>query len=359
MKIDFKNRVEGIRCQGIFCLQQLEMILLLFWITWLVRPAYSSTTIEDTPYGGPFPVRNYNPVQLLFLSLPPEMATTLSKGSSKVTLDLAESSVILTESTQHVDAVMKFETFRYALNLKHGLTDRLEVGVEIPFYYRDGGFLDPFIKSVENSFDARSTERLSFKDGSFGGFKIIRDGKSLVSGGDQERGLGDISLNAKYLALSERENRPAIALRLAAKLPTGDFNRAFGSGKADFGVGLAAQKTLGSRWVLYLNQSVVFPMNHFGDTDLTLKPIYTMAITGEYLWTKRFSLVGQLNAYSTPFQGTGIGMLDHGVTEAVFGFNYRIRPQIPWKVYIIENFNDPEPGAAADFTLATTIGIQF
>ena len=187
MKIDFKYRVDRIRCRGLLCLQQLEIIFLLFWITWLVRPADSAMIIQESPYGGPFPARNYNPVQLLFLSLPPEMAATLSKGSYQVTLNMAESSVILTESTQHVDAVMKFETFRYALNLKHGLTDRLEVGVEVPFYYRDGGFLDPFIKSVENSFDARSTERLSFKDDSFGGFKIIRDGKSIVSGGEQER----------------------------------------------------------------------------------------------------------------------------------------------------------------------------
>jgi hypothetical protein len=308
--------------------------------------------------GGPFPNRNYNPVQLLFLSLPSEKATTLPRDSFEVSLEVAESNTILSESTPQVDATLKFETFRSALHLKYGFTDRAEIGLEIPFYYRNGGFLDPFIMSVEHDFGTLNPDRIKFHDGSFGGYAIIQDGTVIVSGQDHQAGVGDVSLSGKYLVLQEGPATPAAALRVAVKFSTGDLEKAFGSGKSDFGLGLVLQKSLGRRWLFYLNQSVVLPGGDFGPTDLTLRAIYSAALAAEFMWTPSFSLVGQLDYYNSPFHGTGARVLDNGVFESVWGINYRFKSRILFQLFGIENFANPE-GAAADFTLGTNIGYRF
>lgn len=324
----------------------------------MMDPACLSLADADGEAGGPFPNRNYNPVQLLFLSLPAEKATTLPRGSHEVSLEVAESNIILIESTSRVDALLKFETFRAALHIKYGLTNQSEIGLEIPYYHRNGGFLDPFIMSMEDAFSNRNLDRIHFTNGSFGGFTIRRDGEIILSGEDHQFGLGDVVLSGKKRVLQEGAGQPALTLRGAIKLPTGDFDKAFGSGKLDVGIGLVLQKTLSRRWIFYLNQSGVVPGGHFGKTDLTLYPIYSAALALEFLATPSFSIVGQWDVYTTPFHGAGAHVLDHGVAETILGFNYRIKPSILWQLYGIENFVEPV-GAAADFTLGTHIAFRF
>ncbi|MHB8481577.1 MAG: DUF3187 family protein [Nitrospiria bacterium] len=307
---------------------------------------------------GPFPVRNYSPIQLLFLSLPVEKATTLPRASYEVSLEAAESNIVLREWNPQIYIQMKFETFRSEVQFKYGLTNQLEVGLEIPYLDRDGGFLDPFIMSIEKGFSNLNPIRVDFANGSFGGYTIARNGKTILSGGDNQTGPGDIALSGKWQILTESWGHPAIALRAAVKFPTGDFDRAFGSGKPDLGIGLALQRQINGRWIFYLNQNVVFPGGHFGTTDLTLNPIDTTAIAVEYLWTPRFSITGQFDYYTSPFHNTGSSVLDNGTAEGVLGFNYKIKPHLLWKLYAIDNFVNP-PGSAADLSLVTNIAYRF
>jgi hypothetical protein len=218
--------------------------------------------------------------------------------------------------------------------------------------------MDPFIMNVEDAFNYLNVDRLRYTNRSFGGFTIRRDGEMILSGEDHQFGMGDLVLSGKYIVLSEGSGKPAVALRGAVKLPTGDFDKAFGSGKTDVGIGLVLQKTLSRRWISYLNQAGVVPGGHFGKTGLTLVPIYSAALALEFLATPSFSIVGQWDVYTTPFRGAGAYVLDHHVAETALGFNYRIRPSMVWRLYAIENFVHPV-GAYADFTLGTHLAVQF
>ena len=64
-------------------------------------------------------------------------------------------------------------------------------------------------------------------------------------------GLGDTTLMSKYQLLTEGAAMPAVSLRGAVKLPTGDQSDFFGSGSPDFGLGLAVEKLVAGRWMLY------------------------------------------------------------------------------------------------------------
>lgn len=330
------------------------------WFLWLgtLSAVWASDFSQNK---GPLPVRNFNPIQLMFLSLPADEADLLPAGRFQIRMELAESAIIISEMhpDPDVEAVLKFETFRFAFSLKQGLTDWLEWGVEIPVLYRDKGILDPFIISVEKAVSRLSPKRVRFTRGEFGGYSIRRNGETLVSGNRGDFGLGDMALQGRLLVWEEAGPWPTLSVRGAVKLPTGSRDRLFSSGKADLGIGLALQKTLHPRFVVYFNQGVVFPMGKFLGTGFTLNPISTTVLALEWIWSPKFSWLTQYDLYTSPFHGTGVEVLDAGASEVAFGFDYALRPHVLWQVFGIENFNTPFLGSAADFTLFTTVSYRF
>src|SRR5512133_559541 len=64
---------------------------------------------------GPFPVRNFNPLQQLVLNMPGDRATVLPKGGLDVRLELAETAAVYSELSAGPTAQVKFETLRTGL----------------------------------------------------------------------------------------------------------------------------------------------------------------------------------------------------------------------------------------------------
>ena len=149
---------------------------------------------------------------------------------------------------------------------------------------------------------------------------------------------------------------PALSVRTALKLPTGDEGQFFGSGSPDVGIGLAAEKGFGGRWVLYGNLNGVVPTGRIA--GMPLQPTISGLAAVEYLWSENLSFTAQFDYYSTPFHGVGTRVLDKGVTESVLGFSYRVAPHLLWQVYGVENV-DFITGSAADFTLSTVLTYRF
>ena len=327
----------------------------------LVWPVSITWASDFQDIKGPFPVRNFNPIQLMFLTLPVEAAPLLPAKRSQIRMEMAESSVILSEqhSNPDVDAVLKFETFRFAFALRYGISDRLEAGIEIPVLYRDKGVLDPFIISIEDAFKRLSPKRLKFSRGAFGGFYIDRNGDRLLSGERGDFGLGDISLHTRYLLWQETPTGSALSVHAGIKLPTGREDLLFGRDQVDLGLGLSLQKRVYPKLALHFSQDVVFPLGRFLSTGFTLNPISTTVLALEWIRSSRFSWLLQFDLYTSPFHGTGVSVLDTGVFELAFGFDYALRPHVLWQLYLIENLNKPFLGSAADFTLATTVSYGF
>src|SRR5439155_536345 len=103
--------------------------------------------------------------------------------------------------------------------------------------------------------------------------------------------LADITLISKYQFLDQSAQVPAVALRFAVKVPSGDSGKVFGSGHADVGLGLAVEKSLATRWILYGNVNGIFPT---GPVDgLTVQPAVSALTAAEYLWSPTVSFVAQ------------------------------------------------------------------
>ncbi len=304
---------------------------------------------------GLFPVRNFQPIQLLFLGMPGDRAAVIPKGTLDVRIELADTSSVFRDTSNLNDSTMLMETLRSGLFFRYGFTDRLELGVEIPALHRYRGFMEGIIVATERATTGLAPARNALgKSGFVYDFK--RNGQTLFSGSEGDTGLGDITLSGKYRLLAEDAHLPAVSARAALKVPSGDQGRFFGSGHADLGIGMAFEKTLLGQWVVYGNVNGIFPTGRVA--GLTLKPAMSGLGAVEYLWTRDFSLVAQFDYYSSPFHGTGSPILDRGVTEVAAGFNYRLRDQLLWQVYGIENL-DFITGSAADFTLSTVVTYRF
>jgi hypothetical protein len=304
---------------------------------------------------GPLPVRNFQPIQLLFLGMPGDRAEVIKKGRLDVRVELAETSTIFNEHTAQASAVMKFEQLRSGLFLRYGLTDRWEVGMEVPALYRYRGFMEGVITATERATTGLSPARAALKDAGFA-YNLSAAGRRRFSGTDGDLGLGDITLLSKYQFLSQSASLPAVSLRLAVKVPSGDQGKFFGSGHPDVGIGLAVEKTVAGRWILYGNVNGIVPTGQV--SGFALQPFMSGIAAVEYLWSRVLSFTAQFDYYSTPFDGSGLKLLDRGVTESAVGFNYRLRSNVLWQVYGVENL-DFIRDSAADFTLSTVITYRF
>ncbi len=295
---------------------------------------------------GPIPVRNFQPIQLIFLNLPVERARALAPGTFELHLESAESNEIATNE-ENIQATLKFETNTTVLGGTVGVAQGLDLGLDIPFISRFGGFLDPFIDSIEHLFGNFNPERNLFPNNSFGAFHVQRSNLTLFDGKDQSFNLGDMWMSGKYEAWNS-PGWPVVALRAAIKFPTGRAGGVYGSGKADFGLGLATEYQLLSWLMTYGNLALIYPTGPITDGDLSLNPMVTQGVSFEARLFRSVSALIQQELYTSPMHGNGTGLLDGTVVELSGGFNVAVQPFL-FQLGIIDNVSGVI--TSADFTV--------
>jgi hypothetical protein len=329
----------------------------LVWIILLLAAIPSIAAVAQAVEGanaqGLVPVRNFQPVQGLSLQMPGESALPLKPGDFAVRAHIAETATVLRDTTPSVYAVLKLDQLRSALDLRYGLFAGTEVGIEVASIYNHSGGIDGLISATENFFEKVSAIREQLKNAGFS-YVLARNGQTLLQGTNGAYGFADLTLSSKTLLLAEKNSLPAIAVRLAVKLPTGDQSRAFGNGVVDLGIGLAFQKAVGERIVLYQNLNEIFPTGHY--LGFGLRAYFTSISGVEWLVTQKLSITGQFDYYQTPFGQTGFRILDRGVAEGVLALGYRLTGNLLWQLYGVENVT---LASAPDFTLATAVTYRF
>ncbi|MBP1684059.1 MAG: uncharacterized protein H6Q33_202 [Deltaproteobacteria bacterium] len=316
-------------------------------------PALAPADAEEFSGFGPIPVRNYQPIQLIFLNLPFERARTLQPGAFALSIESAEINEIATNQ-ERIDAVLKFETNRTEFTGRFSPIRRLELSLSIPFISRFGGFLDPFINAVEDVFQTSNPERDLFPDNTFGGFHVQRGGTVLFDGKKQQLELGDVWGSAKY-ELWHSPGFPLVAVRGAVKAPTGRADGVFGSGKPDFGLDIAVEHQFLSWLVTYANLAVIYPVGPITPARLTLNPMLTEAVAGEARLWRRGSFVLQQEMYMSPFHGNGARLLDGTVVELTAGLNVACPPFL-FQLAAVNNISPVV--SAADFSILLRMTYQ-
>jgi Protein of unknown function (DUF3187) len=339
------------------CIAQALLTRVLFADTTTSPLQESPQEIPSSPIlGGPFPVRSLSPVQLLYFQFTPERAMPLPRGVWNVRFDLMEANILGRDEHGDDAFLFDFELTRANLSLQYGLFDRLAVGLEIPLLYTWKGFLDEPIKAFEDVTGFRRTIRFERRQHLFS-YLLQKDGTEALRGTSGAVGIGDIAISAKVMLREEGQLAPTVAARFALKLPTGDDDRALGSGEVDLGLGLALEKTFGPVR-LYFNTGVTIPTgNPFSGTGIGSLPMLSTFLTGEYRLTERFSMLVQLNGVTPPVRHTDLD-LDRPTFEILLGFNWAL-PGVPvvWQAGFMEDLHNTN--RTADFALFMSWSIFF
>jgi uncharacterized protein DUF3187 len=243
---------------------------------------------------------------------------------------------------------------RTVIALRYGVYPNFEVGVALPIIYTYGGILDHFILGVERLLTP-GRERPLRKNQDAGAFtyQVSRGDRVFIQGQDNALGIGDIVLQAKAQLLHEQAWLPAVSLRAAVKFPSGDADRAFGSGEVDGSVGVLLQKTLW-RFTFYVNADVTFPGQAFDDVDVSLHPFFLGLFAIEFRVSRPVSLVLQLRGDTRPFHDT-IPILDKRIIEMHLGVNWEISRHLVLQAGVAEDeFNSVCCSADVSFFLNFT-----
>ncbi|OGW49024.1 MAG: hypothetical protein A2V62_05860 [Nitrospirae bacterium RBG_19FT_COMBO_58_9] len=160
-------------------------------------------------------------MQQLVLSMQGDRAVVLKQGVLDVRVELANTASIFRDEGPQASVTMKFETMRSGLFFRYGATERWELSMEVPMLYRYRGFMDGPIKAVERTTTGLSPARNALGNSAYA-FNISRGGQTVASGREGAVGLGDSTVISKYQVLTETASLPAVSIRTALKLPTGD-----------------------------------------------------------------------------------------------------------------------------------------
>ena len=130
------------------------------------------------------------------------------------------------------------ETTRFAFTYRYGLSDKLDIGIEVPYLRHQPGNLDSFVDNWHDIFGFMGGGARSKREQDQLEFFYADSQATFMDTSNNASGISDIRLLAGW-RLSGSKDR-STALRLGVKLPTGDSDELLGSGGTDISFGLAS-----------------------------------------------------------------------------------------------------------------------
>ena len=193
------------------------------------RDLYSQ--VQDNP----FVTASRNPFVQIY-GLPAAQSAQLITSNSmlfSVQLEAVSNFTINQEGNEavHIDG----ETYRANVQFRYGLTDAIELGIDMPYISHQGGGLDGFIDQWHDFFGLPDGGRSNVPEDLIN-YRYRYGTNTLVDIDQASEGVGDVSLSVGY-QLSDSKLRQW-AVRGGVKLPSGDADSLTGSQSTDLFVGI-------------------------------------------------------------------------------------------------------------------------
>ena len=243
---------------------------------------------------GPLPTRNQHPVSLTFLHMRPRKAATQPKGKVGVALDAAYSSIFEVSQEPGERVAFDGETLRAAARFRYGVSNAVDVEVELAALYTTSGFLDSFIDEFHNATGLPDAGRLSSDRNQYE-MRLRRNGQEIYNLEEDRVGFADLPIVVTGSLRKEDENGPGLALRGGIELPTGSEGRGYGNGEIDYGVGFLFERSV-TRWTFTAAADVVFPGQPDGweEAGVDVRELYSLQAGVELRATDRLSWLAQV-----------------------------------------------------------------
>ena len=317
-----------------------------------LAPLLASTTAWGTDIAT-FSTRNHHPFLHIY-GLPPVQDANLAApaesrwGAAFSLSNNAENSENAAESI-----VLDGESYFADLSFRYGLTDWLELGIDLPLVGHSGGFLDDPIADWHDIWGLSNSKRngpeneLRYRY-EFGGAVQQEISTSSFS-------VGDVQLSAAIPLFHSADDPRRVAMRFSVKLPTGDAGSLHGSGATDAALALYAQDSglLFGRRLDYLGFAGVLAL---GDGDV-LKDQQRSAVPfggAAATWhsSERLGFTLQLQAQGD-YLDSDLDELGGGTLQLAAGGVYRLkRRAVSLEFALVEDLvSDATPDFALHFAV--------
>ena len=223
--------------------------------------------LASPPSAEPIPWQDAAPVAVPFLQLPMESAAPLGSGQLVLGLRTIYSNSIARVASPQLMVDYQLETAQPSLVLRYGVTDGLELHLELAAVTEQGGFLNPIIRGLESSLGTLNKLRRGPMTRE-PHFILVRPDGSGTRLTRSTAALGDAWIGAKGEILAGGPG-PALSWRAAVKLPTGRFP--FGSEVGELGAGLLLAQDLGPNH-LWLAADLMVPDGPVSAARLGTRP---------------------------------------------------------------------------------------
>jgi len=185
------------------------------------------------------------------------------------------------------------------VRLAYALNTKLEIGMNLPYSTRHGGFMDNSIEGFHDTFgfdnkgrehEPRDATSIEFYDDE-GNTKFKAEGDSS--------GINDIPLFLVWHVSRGSETKPGIIIKPYVTIPAGDEDQLEGTGEPVYGISLMLAKRLGkSSHHVYAEADYSYSNKDTWDGFDVNENIFGGSLIWEYRWSSKTSVIAQYNVVS-------------------------------------------------------------
>ena len=310
----------------------------------------TAATVPSIAYSfdGPMETKNQFPLFTHLNAVSFEGATLENSYS----LNFSYSTIYFVKTPTDWETSLDMELAGIDLRARRIFDDSVELGIEVPVLSFNAGFMDGVINNFHDDFGFPSYGRKNRPENEFL-YEVKRNGVTIVKGKSGHAELSDIRLSAKKALMS---SDPALSLKLAVELPTGDAKKGYGSGNIGADISLLLDRKFGDRYMTYFSLGAAFP----GDLDAYEKvETRNFAFGGAALemsaWDN-LNLLAQITFQGSPYPKTGIKAMDAIAMLLTFGGRFTTGSGGSYDFSFAE---DPNGGGIPDFTIGMSYKQKF
>ncbi len=292
------------------------------------------------PFTGPLSYRNQFPL-FTHLNAP---ALESARPESSVSLSLSYSSVYMVKDSPSWSVGLDMETAELGLDVKKDFNDSVELGLGVRFLSFNSGVLDGPLESYHSAFGFPDYGRSNRPDNEFL-YTLKKDGRVVVNGDSGGAGIGDIILSIKKTVLT---GDPAVSLKAAVEVPTGEAKKGYGNGSFGASVALLLDKDIGDALRVYLTAGVCSPGDLKGYERVRLNDFVFAGAAAEAEVWKGTDLVAQAVFQESPYPKTGIAEIDRSSVILTIGGRHTSGADS----YEFAFTEDPSTSGAPDFSFS-------
>ena len=290
----------------------------------------------------------------LFMFMAPKAETPEIVDNFKASVSLDHTSIHVNKTSSNFEVLMDMEYTVLTPTLEYNIFHDASVSIEIPVISMNDGFLDRPLADYHDAGNFGDYGRSLRPHNDFG-YYIKQNNQDWFIAKKGSAHILDTTASIKYIVY--RDENLLCAATYKVKMPTGNYKYGFGSGKFDHGFFMLTRYSMDDI-IFYLNPGLILieDPKTIG-ADIKTNSVYSLFTAIEYKYSKKLSIIVQLNSFTNHINGSDINNFENDTVEGTIGFSYVIAESVRFEFSFSEDLT--YIASAPDFTFQTGLVMGF